>query len=197
MLRESFLENHTVTAQAEPCPSYLSLSDLPQILAVLLCFSCASSWAPVLGNLEPSGFCIPGIDFPVFNHLDYLHPSTTQVTPGLKSQLRLTDLVIMFSKDMIITFIQGLLMKYLVDISTLFIMDKMKLFLPKTLITYQNHMLMDVLKQVLKLTTESTLKFVMRKISAVTGSQSVRLMKKITYFFKKKNLQEPTCTNMV
>lgn len=88
-------------------------------------------------------------------------------------------------------------MKYLVDISSPFIMDKMMLFLPEKLITYRKNMLTGVLKQVCDLAIETILKFVMREIAAVTRHQSVKRMENITYFFKKKNLHEPMCTNVV
>lgn len=90
-----------------------------------------------------------------------------------------------------------MVLKYLVDISTTFVMEKMMLLLPEKVIQYRDNKFMAVLKQVCELAIETILEFVMGKIAAIIPTQFVKLMKNITYFFKKKNLREPICTHVV
>lgn len=75
-------------------------------------------------------------------------------------------------------------------------MNTMMPFLPKKLITYQNSKLMKVIKQIPIFAVETILKFLIGKIAAVTETQIIKHMKNITYFFRKKNLHEPICTNV-
>lgn len=86
-------------------------------------------------------------------------------------------------------------MRYLVDISCAFTIDTMlMLFLPEKLITYGNNKLT---KQVINLAIETILKFVARKIAAVTETQFVKHMEITNYFLKEKNLHKPPSTHVV
>lgn len=113
------------------------------------------------------------------------------MAPALKSQLRLKNLVIMVFRGMIVSFILNLLRKYLVDKCYTFAMDKMMLLLPGKAITYEDNMLMKVLSGVLNMAIESFLKFVRKKIAAITETQFVKRMENIICFFKRNNFPEP------
>lgn len=133
------------------------------------------------------------IDLSVFSPLDILRPRHRASVTRSETQLRMKYLSVMISKCTMILFIKGMLMKYLVHTTVTFITDKMMFFLPEGQL---NHKLMMFIKQGCTFAIKSILKFVIRKIAAVTESLFVELVKIIASVFKK-NLREPICTNEV
>lgn len=88
-----------------------------------------------------------------------------------------------------------MLTEFLFPIMVTFLVDKMVLLLPEKLITYLS--LTAFRKQVCIVAIRHILKFVMRKIATVIENQFVKHVKKITHFFKKKNLHVPNYKSMV
>lgn len=156
-----------------------------------------TSASTVLGNLEPNHFYIHGIDISVFRHLNFLsrRHRTSNTRFEVTAETEVPSHHVFQRHDNVIY--SRPTHEIAINISSPFIMDNVMLFLSDKLKTYQNNMLMESLRKVPQLAIETILKFIMRKIAAVTESQSVKSLKNTTCFFKRKSLRKHICTHVV
>lgn len=101
----------------------------------------------------------------------------------------------MFSKEMIISLSKWMLTQILFHIKETFLKDKLMLPLLKKLEMYPNRP--TFIKWSCSLTINSKPHLAIEKIASVTENQFVKLVKKMTSFFKKKNPDVPKCETMV
>lgn len=101
----------------------------------------------------------------------------------------------MFSKEMIISLSKWMLTQILFHIKETFLKDKLILPLLENLETYLNPP--TFIKWSCSLTINGILHLAIEKIASVIENQFVKLVKKMTSFFKKKNPDVPKCETMV
>lgn len=104
-------------------------------------------------------------------------------------------LFIMFSKEMIISLSKWMLTQILFHIKDTFLEDKLILPLLEKLDTYLN--LPTFIKWSCLLTINGILHLANKKIASVIDNHFVKLVKKMTSFFKKKNPDVPMCETVV
>lgn len=85
-------------------------------------------------------------------------------------------------------------MEFLLHIMGTFHVDRMMLILSEKLITYLS---LPAFRKEVQSFVNKSVPFLMREIATVIINQSVKLMRKVIYLFKKKNPDVQICETMV